>query len=347
MIRVLLQCDDSYFTQAFSSYTSANCQNIEFICFTMPDKALRYISEARLRLDAVLAPEAFLDQLPDGPMVKLQIDEKTIFSSEESMHINIYQAGRAILSDIRSALNLAAGGDLMDAGQQGTGVTAVYSVQGGSGKTVLAYGLAAAAARKGKKVMYLNLEPFPAFEQLYSQEFSTGLDLLLYALKSGQDLAPVVLDTMERNRDQVMVLPPARFAGDLLSLTEDEVKKLLQVLTANADLEQIIVDLPTGFQPINQWVLEQSTTILQVYTDNLVGREHLNRAQEDLYFQNLPLKAQTLVVLNRCLQKSAEPGVAAKIPQSDSLQQGQRVADVQEKNPAFLKSCLDLLEQIV
>ena len=83
-----------------------------------------------------------------------------------------------------------------------------------------------------------------------------------------------------------------------------------------------------------------------MYTDDLVGRERMQRVDKDVYFQNLPIHGQILTVLNKCRQKNPEEGVAMKMPCSESLQQGRRVADVQERNPAFLKSCTDLLQQL-
>lgn len=346
MIRVLLQCEDAYFMQAFSNYASANCHDMEFICFTTPEKAAEYLSSTVLRLDALLAARPVLELAAQPGATRLLVGERTVFSDPQQMQINIYQSGPAIISDIHNALALTGKHLFGNTGGRNVHVAAVYSVQGGSGKTVLSYALAAAAARRGKQALYINLEPFPAFGQLYAQEFSASMDDILFALKSGRDLAPVVLDTMERDRSNVMVLPPFRFAGDLLSLNEEDLKALLQVLAEKTDLEYIFLDLPAGLQPMNQWALENCSHVLQVYTDDAVGREHLKRAEEDVYFKNLPIPGAILTVLNKSRQKGAEENIAAKIPWSESLQQGGTVADVQERNPAFLKSCCDLLEKL-
>ena len=179
-----------------------------------------------------------------------------------------------------------------------------YSVQGGSGKSVLSYALAAAAARSGKQALYISLDPFPALGQLYEHDFSGTIDDLLFALKGGRDLAPVVLDSMERNADHVMVLPPFHFAGDLLSLKQEELNALIRVLVEKTDLEYIFLDLPTGIQTMNLWALEQCSSVLQVYTDDLVGRERMQRVDKDVYFQNLPIHGQILTCLldtSRCV----------------------------------------------
>lgn len=346
MIRVLLQCEDAYFMQAFSNYASANCHNMEFVCFTTPEKAMDYLRTTALRLDAVLATRPVLDLNAQPGAARLLAGERTVFADPQAMQINIYQSGPAIISDIRSALALTGKHLFGDTGGRNVRVVASYSVQGGSGKTVLSYALAAAAARRGKQALYINLEPFPAFGQLYDHSFAASMDDILFALKSGRDLAPIVLDTMERDRDNVMVLPPFRFAGDLLSMSQDDIKALLQVLAEKTDLEYIFLDLPVGLQSINLWALENCSHVLQIYTDDAVGREHMTRAEADVYFKNMPIQGAMLTVLNKCRQKNKEEGINARIPHSDSLQQGCKVSDVQERNPAFLKGCFDLLDQL-
>lgn len=343
MIRMLLQCEDAYFVNAFSNYASLNCPTIEFVCFTTVDRAREYLAGSSLRLDAVLGSQELLDQVNRPKTARFLVSDQTVYSDEEAIRINIYQSGTAIISDIKSALALS-GGDLFRTGGRNVHVVAGYSVQGGSGKSVLSYALAAAAARAGKQALYISLDPFPALGQLYEHNFSSSIDDLLFALKGSRDLAPVVLDTLERNMDQVMVLPPFHFAGDLLSLTQEELERLIRVLVEKTDLEYIFIDLPTGLQPMNLWVLEQCTTVMQVYTDDMAGRERMLRVDQDVYFKNLPIHGQILTVLNQSRQKTPEEGIDMKIPRSESLQQGRRVADVQERNPAFLKSCTDLLQ---
>ena len=346
-MRVLLQCEDQYFVQAFSNYASDKCCNIDFVCFTTADKAVEYIGNSHPRLDAVLAEQEVLDQLRAPGTVRLLVSDHTSFAAGGQVQINIYQSGSAILGDIRNALALAGAGSFHTVGERTVHVVCSYSVQGGSGKTVLSYALAAAAVRSGKQALYVNLEPFPALTQLYSEEQGRSMDALLLTLKSGRELAPVVLDTMLRNQDGVMVLPAFSFAQDMLSLTEEQLKKLIRTLVEKTEMEYVFIDLPVGIYPLNLWAMEQCSTVLQVYTDDPVGREHLRRAESDMYFRDLPISGTRLTVLNRCREKTGEPEVSARIPYSDSLNRGCRVTEVQEKNPEFLRSCTELLEKII
>ena len=346
MIRILLQFDDAYFIKAFSDYASAYCRDMEFLCFTTPQKAKAYLAATALRMDAVLAQQEVLDAVQQPGTARLLASDRTVFADENGICINLYQSGPAIFSDIKSALALTGNNSLYSVNGRSVHVVAAYSAQGGGGKTTLSYALAVAAARQNRQAMYLNLEPFPALSQLYEHAFVHSMDDLLLPLKSGRDLAPVLLDTMERNRDGVLVLPPFSSAGDLLSITQEELQTLIHTLVEKTDVEYIFVDLPTGFHPLNLWALEQCTTVLQVYSDDLAGHEHRQRAENDVYYKNLPIRGNLLTVMNKCPTKAPADGVDCKLPNSESLQQGRRVADVLERNPAFLKNCTDLLEKL-
>ena len=346
MIRIFLQMDDTYFVKAFSNYVSNNCPELEFLCFTSVEKADEFLKGNTRRLDAIIGEERFIAGCGLADVICLTVSDHTAFSNPEAMRLNVYQAGRDIVADIKSALALRKGYLHTLSGQSMKNVVALFSQQGGSGKTTIAYALALTAVRQGKQAMYLNLEPVPYVGQLYNHVFRHSMDDLLFALKDGRELAPVMLDTLERNEAGVLILPPVHSTGDLLSLTQEDIRQIVQVLVENAGIDYLLIDLPCGLYPLNAWVLQECTTILQVYSDDECGRTKMRLAQSDLYYQELPIKGMNLPVMNKCRFSAADNGVAASIPFSESLQQGRTVGQVQESNPAYLNSFMALLQKL-
>lgn len=345
MVRILLQCKDSYFVHSFSNYVSANCPELEFLCYTNEEQANTFIKSSGKKLEAVISEEDFLEELDLKDTLKLYISDRTLFSKDEAIRLNIYQPGNAIIADIKSALSLKKGYLTTATGKTVSNLTAVFSYQGGSGKTVLGYALALAAVKEGKQALYLNLEPIPYTGQLYHHTFQSSMDDMLFALKDGRELAAIMMDTIERDEAGVMVLPPFHSIGDLMSITEHDIQKILQVLIENAGAEYVFVDLPCGLQPMNIWVLKECTTILQVYSDDKVGRARMKLAQQDDYYQDRSIKGMTLEVINKCKAKTND-SIINCVPYSESLQEGCSVNEVQDRNPAFFQSCIGLLQKI-
>ncbi|MBD5101234.1 MAG: hypothetical protein HDT27_00780 [Subdoligranulum sp.] len=347
MIRVLLQCDDAYFVRAFNGFASTYCRDMEFECFTDPQKARDSLAAKASSFDAVLGTQEFLSSVNPKNAIKLQAAEKTVYSDADGMSINIYQSGPVIISDLKNAMRLQGKAGLGPNDGGGKYIVSCFSAQGGGGKTTVCYALALAAARKGKNALYINFEPFPYEGQLEEHTFTASVDDLLFALKDERPLSLIAADTVERSRAGVLRLPPFHSAGDLLSLSREQIGVFLQALIEANELDYAFIDLPAGFQALNLWVMEESTHVLQVYSDNAPGRGRIGLLSQDPYYQNLPIRGSSLLVLNQCADKNEEDGIDGKIPYSHSLQSGIPIAEVQEKNPSFLESCMKLLEKIV
>lgn len=343
MIRVVLQCRETYFVEAFSNYVSAQCKDMEFLCFTDAAKTLDYLRKGRLRVDLIAAEEELLHQLPDTKAFCLKIGERTAFSDAAVATLNIYQPVGAILTDLRAAAALHSG---RSGAENQACVAAFYSNEGGSGKTTTCYAAALAAIRAGKQAMYLNLEMAPCVQQLYEHSFAHQLDDLLYAIRDGRNVAQAILDVQERDQDGVLVLPQCHSIGNVLALTQTEIKNFFAELTTKTGLDYVFVDMSCGYLPLNLWVLEECTTLVQVYSDTAMGRERMRKTAEDEYFQNLSVGGKTLTVLNRSRSKAAQD-VDALLPFSESLQAGRMVQDVQNRNPAYLAACTALVDKIV
>lgn len=341
MLRIFLQCSDDYFVNKFSNYVSNNYRDMEFICFSDFDKACVFYEQTKFRFSVIICEEQFAQNVAVKEKDILFVDDFTSFTNPDHSTINVYQSAHSIVSDIKSALALKGrkiSGD--------TSIVSVFSTQGGGGKSTIAYSLALAAVRRGQQAMYLNFEEIPSSSQFYHHEFQRNIDNLIYKLQEGTEIAPIILETLERDEYGVSVLPPFHSVEDLFSLTEDNIENLLDALTRTANVRYIFVDLSNGFNKINQMLLKNSSSVLQVYSDSIQGREKMMRTSQDEYYLNLQISGAQLTVLNRAKTREEEVGIDIKLPNSNSLLNGDMVADVQNKNPLYLTTCTSLLDMI-
>ena len=123
----------------------------------------------------------------------------------------------------------------------------VYSPVGRVGKTAFSLALGAVCGRK-RKTLYLNLEPYSGFEQLFVTDCEWNLGDLLYFLKKGKQGFLFKLKSMTLGFGNLDYISPVRSPEDLLSVTEEEWEVLLERLVTDAGYECLILDFSDCIQ---------------------------------------------------------------------------------------------------
>ena len=341
MIRAFLYCDDAYFVNAFSGYVTKNSRDLSFYCFSDLEKARSFYQMTKIGFNVLICEKTFFDLTKVRENKILLVSDKSSFADTQEKTINIFQPAPSIIADIKAALSLT---EQINSAK--TRIVPVISVQGGSGRSTIAYALAVTAVRNGRQAMYFNLEEVPSTVQLYKHQFHSEIDNLIYKLQEGADIAPILLETMERDENGVQILPPFHSLEDMLSLSDENIEELLEVIDKKASIDYLFLDVPSGFHRIAEAVMKRAGVILQVFGDTPQGREKLEKINQDGYMINLSVGGALLTVLNRAASKEREVGIDAKLPHSNSLQNGEMVAKVLDKNPSYFKSCCLLLELI-
>lgn len=341
-MRIFLQCYDEYFVSRFSDYVSHNCMDINFFCFSDIEKAVETYNAMGGNFSAVICEKDFLQRINIKKSKVIIVEEYSSFLDPLAYTINIYQSTPAIVADLKSALSLdKESGIISD-----TSIVAMFSTQGGSGKTTIAYSAALAATGQGYRTVYLNFEEVSSENQMHSHVYKGQVEKLIYKLNENADISSVLLETLEADENGVYTLPPFRSVEDVLSLSKKSIEYLIDSLVRTGNAKYIFVDLPTGFHSITMNVLEYATSIVQVYGDTLQGREKLKRTMEDIYYTSLPLNGKRITVLNSAKTPDDEPGIDVKFPISNSLREGKMISEIEEKNPLYLGRCNRLLEII-
>jgi CobQ/CobB/MinD/ParA nucleotide binding domain protein len=341
-MRVFLQCDDAYFVGHFSDYVSHKYTDIEFFCFYDRERAFEIFNTMKNSFTAIICEHDFAVQLPETRSKILFVSEYSSFAESSSMTINIYQSVPAIIADLKSALSL----NKENINMSDTAIVTMFSVQGGSGKSTIAYALALAAARQNYKALYLNFEEFASEKQMHRHEYKGRIENLLFKLGESSDIAPILLDTLEIDENGVYILPPFYSIEDLLSLTSKNIEYLLSTLVQKCNAKYIFIDLPTGFHRLTLDFMEHATSVLQVYSDTVQGREKLEKVKNDNYYTSSIVSGKRITVLNMAEKPDSESGVDIKFPKSSSLKDGKMIAEVEERNPSYLNVCNQLLGMI-
>lgn len=350
MFTVLLQNEDEFFIKNFNDFVATSIKDIKFLCYTDVDKAIKELEDSKIHIVAAIGNEDFLDKINlsdkiDNKLVKLLTSNETVIKKDSISKVNIYQNGKSFVSDVRTAISSITGNGL---GQvNGRYIVSFFSVQGGCGKSTLAYALAMVAVSSGKQAMYLNFEPSPYIERFYTPSNANEINDLLYNLRDGRkDVQEQILNTRKRDENGVWVLPPFENISDLYKLEKNQLDVLITNLHEKVDVDYVFIDLPAGYQEMNLWVMTKSNVIVHTASNIAGGEKRLEKTLQDIYYKNIEFAGKTITVINK---KSEDPIMAVvdmTIPFSNSLSKDIKVLEVLKTNPGYYKAIKELLDNI-
>ena len=194
-------------------------------------------------------------------------------------------------------------------------ITAVWSPVGGCGKTTVAMAYAAQLVSRGKKTVYLDLEPFSSTPVYFAEaergltdvfeKLDGNLELLFQSIRREDSGSGILYFGRPDNYDDIEILIP------------DDVTALIQ--GASAGVEELVVDLGSGCDRKTRRVLELAAQVLLVTDGTQAAHVKCDqfRSQHDLYAL---LADRLTVVSNRGARSTAQAGertVSLPLVQSD------------------------------
>ena len=113
---------------------------------------------------------------------------------------------------------------------------------GRTGKTGFALALGKEIAKK-RRTLYLNLEEYSGFAELYPVDGGWTLSELLYFLKQGKSAFGWKLEGMIRSMGEMDYIPPLRSPVEYETVKREDWKQLLELLEKESRYEVVILDL--------------------------------------------------------------------------------------------------------
>ena len=198
-------------------------------------------------VDLLLLSEEIAAELPKkkeyGTVILLSGEEYQTGPQTEYPRIYKYQSCPQIL---RQAMDFYAEQAAVVPGvmlrTEGMKRIAVYSPVGRTGKTGFALALGKEIAKK-RRTLYLNLEEYSGFAELYPVDGGWTLSELLYFLKQGKSAFGWKLEGMIRSMGEMDYIPPLRSPVEYETVKREDWKQLLELLEKESRYEGVILDL--------------------------------------------------------------------------------------------------------
>lgn len=343
-VHVLLYTADEFFLNQCKILLSEDVRTFTIYSFSNMERARTYLEANQEKIQCVLADRTFLrDGIPPRAL-GISLGEDTLMDPDIDglLSLNIYQRRQDLLEELKQMLRaerLIAGGTVRSGK---TKVISFFSTQGGSGSSTLAYMTAANAAEHGKSI-YLNLENAPCTSPFY-QEDGRGAEEFLCAVKDRNDVGRTLLPALRRNEHSVYVFPTPVSMMDQRNLSADDVRYILEGLLSVGEASTIVIDLSSGLNDVNDYVMSASDRVVMVYGDDRVGRAKRRQLVADPAFSSYPCSGRELIVGNRCKQKYDESTYDLCFPHSGSLAGEVDIRLVLQSNPVFAQGCGEILQ---
>lgn len=136
---------------------------------------------------------------------------------------------------------------------------------GGTGCTTVAMAYACAMAKKGKKVLYMNLELAGYLDHVFRSEKGMDFGEMLYLVKRNPgNLAMKLLAAITQDQSGVYFIKPSRNIPDMLEIKAQDMEILISTLKYSCDFEAIVIDKEAGLSEVDKTAAEHASDILFV-----------------------------------------------------------------------------------
>ncbi len=166
-----------------------------------------------------------------------------------------------------------------------TAIIGVYSPIARARKTSFALALGEILAET-KQVLYLNLEEYSGFEDLFDIHYRADITDLIYFARQKEDGLVFKLNSVIQSFHGLHYIPPAFFSADLRDVTGEEWMNFLQEIATYCEYDVILLDLGSQLDDLFG-ILQKCDKIYMPVQDDLMASAKLSQYEKVLEMMEL------------------------------------------------------------
>lgn len=274
-IRIVIADHEKSYIESLSNYLRSSDEATRFISTYFTSKtALQQFLSSNEVVDVMLISPALYDKslhIPKETSLIFLDDNEMKEQDTHRQSVYRYQRLNQLISNILAIYyeNNQQAGKLLARSKQ-TEVLTVYSPLGGTGKSTVAANLSKQLAQNNLKVFYLNLELFNSTSIYFQSEEDNPSLQIFYFVKSE---SPQLLSKIESLKkydaySKVSYFDIAISADELLEISEDDVKRLINGIVGTGTYDYIVVDLDSSMHERNIAALKECDRIIWPITND-------------------------------------------------------------------------------
>lgn len=272
--QIFAVCDpEAEYARNFMDYLNRK-KNLPFEvqAFTGTESLLAFAEENRIEL-LLIAAEAMCREVRELDIGKIVILTEGAQPQELSFYDGVYkyQSSAQVVREVMAcygeekSLIMAA-----PALKKTTEIIGVYSPIGRCLKTSFSLTLGQLIARE-KTVLYVNLEEYSGFEELFGHSFSGSLSDLLYYVRQGEQNLMAKISSVVQSAGQMDFIPPVQSPLDIRGASLEEWICLIREISRKSSYEVMILDIGNGIDEVFQLLDLCSRIYMPVCPDRMSG----------------------------------------------------------------------------
>ena len=147
-----------------------------------------------------------------------------------------------------------------------------------SGKTAFALALGEILA-ESRQVLYLNLEEYSGFEELFGTHYRTDLTDLIYFARQKEENLVYKLNSIIQSFHGLQYVPPAFFSADIRGVTGEEWLLILKRIMEYCEYDVILLDLGGQMEGIFE-LLQRCERIYMPVAADRIARAKLSQYEK-------------------------------------------------------------------
>lgn len=316
---VLADKDEDYISSLENYIRKHHGLGFDVCSFTDEDCLAAYLSDAGSRADLLLAGREFIDAGLCGKRpgnVFMLDDGKTGGRSGGINAIHRYQHAEKLVTEILRGYSADNGADPLPAGKSAAYVVCFISPGGGTGKSVISAACSLVCARRGLKVLYLNMEDVPSTSLFFEGESEQNFSNVIYYLKcrdNNLDMKLAGAKCTDVGNGVHFYLPPES-SMESACIKPREAEELIGSLKRTAAYDAVFIDLPGGLDERTAAVMNACSRVVCVYGYDAASAHKLALLQKELTLLERKLIPDLPEKLVYVSNQSRSPGAGYSVP---------------------------------
>lgn len=271
--QIFAVCDtEAEYARNFMDYLNRK-KNMPFEvqAFTSAESLIAFAGKNHIEL-LLISAEAMCREIQEMDIGKVVILTEGVQPPELSGYAGVYkyQASSQVVREVmarygeeKAVLPLQS-----PALKKETEILGIYSPLGRCLKTSFALTLGQILAKE-KTVLYLNLEEYSGFEELFGQSFPGTLSDLLYFVRQGENSLSVKISGIVQNAGTLDFIPPVQSPLDIRGTPWQDWACLIQEIVLHTSYEVLILDIGNGIDEVFQLLDMCRTVYMPVRSDKI------------------------------------------------------------------------------